>query len=192
LPPPKPGVAGSVEAALAARRSVRAFRPEPISLAEAGQLLWAAQGITGPGGHRTAPSAGALYPLRLYLAVGSVQGLSPGLYRYEPGAHALARISPGDLRSAFAAAAGQAWVARAPAIVLVTADARRTTGRYRERADRFVQTEAGAAAENLSLQAVALGLGSTFVGGFDAAAVRRSALLRPEEQPLLLLPLGRR
>jgi SagB-type dehydrogenase family enzyme len=191
LPRPQTGASGSVERALAARRSVRAFRSGPISLAQAGQLLWAAQGLTGAQGRRAAPSAGALYPLRLYLAAGAVEGLAPGLYRYEPQSHALALTSAGDARRALAAASGQAWIAGAPAVVLFAADPRRTAGRYGARADRFVQIEAGAAAENLSLQAVALGLGSTFVGAFDEAALQRSVALAPGERPVLLLPLGR-
>ena len=98
---PAPAHAGTlaVEKALVARRSARDFSGEGISLEEAAQLLWAAQGLTGPHGFRTAPSAGALYPLVLYCVAGEVRTLEKGVYRYETGYYALTRISSGDRRS---------------------------------------------------------------------------------------------
>ena len=181
-----------LEAALAQRQSRRSFASQPLTAAEAGQLLWSAQGENRAGGGRTAPSAGATYPLVLYLVAGRVEGLAAGVYRYAPQGHRLAAPAPGDARSAVAAAArGQAWVAEAPAIVVIAAEPSRTAARYGARAERYVAMEAGAAAQNLLLQAVALGLGATLVGAFDDAALRAALPLAAAEQPLAVLAVGR-
>lgn len=177
--------------ALATRRSVRRFGTQPLSLAAVGQLLWAAQGLSAAG-RRTAPSAGALYPLELHLVAAHVDGLSPGAHRYLPEAHALRRtdveITPAALQSA---ALGQASVGMAPAVVAITAVEARSAVKYgTPRAARYAAFEAGAAAQNLALQAVALGLASLVVGGFDDAAVRRALQLPDGEQPLVLMPIG--
>lgn len=181
----------SVERALAARRSVREFGGEALSLAQLARLAWAAQGTTRPGGYRSAPSAGALYPLELLVAAGDVSGLRAGVYRYESAAHALRLERAGDARRELAAAAlHQEWMRRSAAIFVVTGVPERSARKYGARAERYVFIEAGAAAQNLALQAVALGLGSTCVGAFDDARVAALVGLRPGERPLLLLPVG--
>lgn len=183
----------AIEAALAQRRSVRSFARGPLSAAEASHLLWAAQGITGADGLRTAPSAGATFPLVLYLVAGRIEGIPAGLYRYAPQGHRLLAVGSTDLRAAIAAAArGQTWMQDAPALVLIAAQPGRTAARYGPRADRFVAMEAGAAAQNVLLQAVALGLGATLVGAFDEAALG-PLLTQPEgEQVMAIIPVGRR
>ena len=181
----------ALEAALSRRRSLREFAPAAIGRAQAGQLLWAAQGMTDARGRRTAPSAGALYPLTLYLVAGQVDGVESGLYRYDPQGHALQRVDGADLRTRIAAAAvGQSWIAQAPAIVAFAARVQRTAPRYGERAGRYVAIEVGAATQNLLLQAVALGLGGTAVGAFDDAALGRLLALPDGEAVLLLVPVG--
>jgi SagB-type dehydrogenase family enzyme len=176
---------------LAERRSVREFTPEPLPLAHAGQLLWAAQGLTDEEGFRTAPSAGALYPLELLLAAGDVEDLSPGVYRYEPEGHTLLSAGEGDRRLSLGAAAfGQTWIADAPAILAVAAVFERTTVKYGTRGARYVLIEAGNAAENICLHAVALGLGSTVVGAFDDEAVAAELGIAPPLVPIVLLPVG--
>ena len=193
LPPAQTSGRMPLEAALQQRRSLRAFADAPLTLAQAGQLLWAAQGQTAADGRRTAPSAGALRPLELHLVAGAVQGLAPGVYRYRPTRHALARVAAGDPRAALAAVAhgGQQWLQQAPALVVVSGVVARSAGRYGERAERFVVLEAGAATQNLLLQAVALGLGATFVGAFNEAALARLLVLPSGERPLALVPVGR-
>jgi len=192
LPAPRIAGALSVEQALAGRRSVRDFASTPLTLEQVGQLLWAAQGENRPNGRRTAPSAGATYPLELRLAAGEVEGLAPGLYRYVPSGHRLERLDVRDLRLALVRAAHeQAWMAEAPALVAVSAIAARTAARYGERAERYVPIEVGHAAENFLLQAVALGLGSTPVGAFDDRAVENLLALGAGETPYLLLPVGK-
>lgn len=192
LPAPRSSGAMPLEQALAGRRSVRDFAPTPVTLEEVAQLLWAAQGANRPDGRRTAPSAGATYPLELRLVAGEVTGLPAGVYRYVSAGHRLERIAGGDPRGALAAAArGQDWVAAAPAAVVVSAVVARTAARYGERAERYVAIEVGHAAQNLFLQAVALGLGSTPVGAFSDRELARLAALPDGERPYLLLPVGR-
>ncbi len=194
LPDPQLIGALSLEAALHARRSVRAFTGQNLTLAEVAQLLWAAQGITesGFGGLRTAPSAGALYPLEVFLLTGDVVGLAPGLYRYRPHEHALSHLADGDRRAALAEAAlGQDWIADAASVLLLAAVYARTTGKYGARGERYVHIEVGHAGQNIYLQAYALGLGTTMVGAFRDREVQRIIGLETNEVPLALMPLGR-
>jgi SagB-type dehydrogenase family enzyme len=200
---PGPAAAGtvSVEAALAARRSVRSFAPSPLALAEAAQVLWAAYGINRPrpeaptlrGGLRTAPSAGATYPLEVYLVAGEVTGLEPGVYRYLSAGHELEPVVPGDRRAALAAAAlGQASVRTAPAALVYSAVFERTTGRYGARGrERYGWIDLGHSAQNVYLQCAALGLGTVAVGAFTDAEVSRAVGLPAAEEPLYIMPVGR-
>lgn len=192
LPPPPTAGAMSLEEALAQRRSVREFVPGALTLAEISRLVWAAQGITGPG-HRTAPSAGATYPLEVYLVTGDVKNLSAGVYRYRPDQHRLEAVSDGDIRRRLAeAAVDQQWVSQAAMVVVIAAVFERTTARYGKRGERYVHMEAGHAAENLLLEATALGLGATPVGAFNDSEVSRLLRLPAGETPLYLIPVGRK
>ncbi len=206
LPPPSTTGGAPLSAALAGRRSVRDFAAAPLRLADVAQLLWAAQGVTrreptAPpgwqpqwgewrGGRRTAPSAGGMYPLELYLLASAVEGLDAGLYRYVPLEHALARVGTPDRAALAAAALGQGMLAEAPAVVIVTGVYARTAAKYGARAPRYVHIEVGAAAENLLLQGTALGLGGVFVGAFRDDAVRQTLGLPADHEPLGLLPVG--
>lgn len=193
LPPPDYENKFPLNEALQKRRSVREYADQPISLKDAAQLLWAGQGATSVGGFRTAPSAGALYPLELYLVAGRVEGLEPGVYRYDPKQHTLTPAGAGDIRADLAAASlDQSWMARAPAMLAVSAVAVRTTGRYGDRGHRYVFMDAGHAAENVLLEAVALGLGGVVVGAFSDHDVKRILKLNDGEDPLYLIPVGRR
>lgn len=182
----------SIERAMLLRRSVRDYLDEPMSLADVAQLLWAAQGITSPRGFRTAPSAGALYPLEIALVSGRVGGLLPGVYRYKPSTHELIKIFEGDRRAELASAAlGQSWVKDAPVSIVISAKYERTTVRYRERGIRYVHMEAGHAAQNVCLQAVGLGFGSVVVGAFSDNDVKRLLHMPDTEEPLAIIPTGR-
>jgi SagB-type dehydrogenase family enzyme len=192
LPAPRDDGEVSLEHALRHRRSIREFARGALALAEVGQVLWAAQGITDPMGFRTAPSAGALYPLVSYLVTGEVSALTPGVYRYAPEEHALAVISEGDRRAALSSAAlGQSWIADAAAVLVLAAVYRRTTARYGPRGERYVHIEVGHAAQNVYLQVVALGLGTTEVGAFDDRAVKSVLGLAAGQDPLAIMPIGR-
>lgn len=194
-PLPKPKTSGnvSVEQALHTRRSLRSYSRAALKLEESAQLLWAAQGTTSRSGYRTAPSAGALYPLETFLCTGRVDGLPAGVYRYRPEQHDLLLLAEGDRRAELAAAAlGQSWVRDAPVVVALAAVYRRVTGRYQQRGIRYAWVEAGHAAQNLLLQAVALGLGGVPVGAFDDRAVARILRMNSDEDPLYLIPVGRK
>jgi SagB-type dehydrogenase family enzyme len=190
---PDPRLEGdiSVSTALHARRSIRDFRDEALTLDHVSQLLWAAQGVSDADGGRTAPSAGALYPLEIYLVTGAVEGLSHGVYRYRPGQHELTRTAEGDRRSALARAAlRQDWIKAAPAILAVAAVYSRTTAKYGERGRKYVHMDVGHAAQNVYLQAAALDLGTTFVGAFYDNQVKQTLELPAAEHPLGLMPVG--
>ncbi|MBC7360007.1 MAG: SagB/ThcOx family dehydrogenase [Desulfacinum sp.] len=192
LPPPRLDGPISLEAALARRRSTRAFASAPLSLQDLSQLLWAAQGVTSPRGFRTAPSAGALYPLETHVVAGAVEDLPDGVYRYLPNDHGLVVGKSGDLRGELCREAlHQRFVEEAPVSVVFSAVYDRITGRYGRRGIRYAHLEAGHAAQNLCLQAVALGLGSVVVGAFRDEGVRRVLGLGEEEVPLYLVPVGR-
>lgn len=192
LPPPAQEARITVAEALQARRSVRDFTEEPLSLAQISRLLWSAQGITAAGGFRTAPSAGALYPLELYLVAGITTDLAEGVYRYDPQGQELEVVATGDRRGPLSdAALSQHWIGESAAVIVVAAVPARTTRKYGERGYRYVQLEAGHAAQNIYLQAVSLGLGTTTVGAFHDDRVKAVLAMPEEVQPLCLLPLGR-
>ena len=184
----------SIEEILNCRRTVRAFNPTPLRLDQLSQLLWATYGVTDPRREvKTAPSAGALYPLDIYLAVGErgVEGLEGGVYHYVPPCHALEAMGSGDRRKEVARASlEQVWMAEAPIMVIITAEYKRTTGKYRERGIRYVHMEVGHAGENLFLQSVALGLGAGIVGAFDDDAVAEALEIPTGHEPLLIVPIG--
>lgn len=192
LPEPQYDGSLSLEAALAQRRSVRHFAPGAVTLDEVSQLLWSAQGMTGPQGHRAAPSAGALYPLEIYLVAANVATLEAGVYKFVPHGHALTKHRDGDRFAALSAAAwDQSWIRDASCILVIAADFDRTAVKYGERAERYVHMEVGHVAQNVYLQAAALGLGTTMVGAFQDAEVKRLMEMDAAESPLALLPIGR-
>ena len=192
LPGPRTESAVTIEQGLHRRRSVREFREAPLRLEELSQLLWAAQGITHRQGFRTAPSAGALFPLEVYVVAGKVHGLPPGVLRYVPSLHVLERLADGDRRLVLARAAlDQAVVAHAPATLALCAFYERVTDRYGQRGVRYVHMEAGHAAQNVYLQAVSLQVGTVVLGAFEDDRVRDVLALAPREQPFYLMPVGR-
>ena len=192
LPEPRDSGEISVEEALLERRSIRNYKDEALTLAEVSQLLWAAQGITHPGGYRTAPSAGALYPLEVYVVAGNVDGLRPGIYKYCPQGHELEKVAGGDVQAELCAAAlGQECVEDGAAVLVFAAVYERTTRKYSERGVRYVHMEVGHAAQNVYLQTVSLGLGTVVVGAFDDDEVERLLQMEDDERALCIMPVGR-
>jgi len=192
---PEPEYTGevSLERTLRERRSVRQYKEEPLRLEEISQLLWAAQGITDPRGFRTAPSAGALYPLEVYLVAGNVSGLAAGSYKYRPQGHALVKVAGGDRRVELSEAAlGQDPVEKGAAVIVICAVYERTAVKYGKRAERYAQIEVGCASQNIYLQAVSLNLGTVFVGAFDDDRLKKVVNLRDDERPLCIMPVGRK
>jgi len=193
LPEPQYDSDVSIEQSLLNRRSIRSYTGEPLTLQELSQLLWAAQGITDPRGLRTAPSAGALYPLELYLVAGDVEDLTSGVYLYEPDGHQLVKTMDGDRRAELASAAlGQGCVKEGAVAFVFTGVYERTTGKYGDRGIRYVHIEVGHAAQNLCLQATAMGLGAVTVGAFHDEQVTKLLNLPGDEQPLYIIPVGRK
>jgi SagB-type dehydrogenase family enzyme len=185
LRPPAQAGGAPLTDALSQRRSVREYREEPVDLDAISQLLWAAQGITSDVGQRAAPSAGALYPLEIYVVTAT------GFFHYEPTAHQLETLGRDDLRAALSRAAlSQSAVADAPAVFVITGVHGRTETKYGDRAERYVVLEAGHAAQNFLLQATALGLGAVPIGAFHDEEVRHVLGLPADHEPLYLIPVG--
>lgn len=187
----------SLEETILKRRSQREFTNQPLTLREISQILWAAQGVTGEKEEvklRTAPSAGALYPLELYLVAGEsgVENLNTGVYHYLPENHTLELSLSQDIQDALTAASlNQSAVSDAPVVLVITAEYERTTKKYGERGIRYVWIEVGHAAQNVALQVVALGLGTVTIGAFDDTSVSQILNLPEAHKPLYILPIGR-
>lgn len=191
LPPPVHTGRVSLETALAGRNSTRTFSGKPLSLHDVAQLLWAAQGEHGPRRKRTTPSAGALYPLEIYLAAAHVTGLDPGIYRYHHTAHSLEPVIRGDRLSELAGAAlHQSAVKKGAVCLVIGAVYDRTAAKYGSRARRYVHMESGHAAQNIYLQAFALDLGTVAIGAFEDERVKRVMGMKEDEFPLYIMPVG--
>ncbi len=191
---PKPRLKGdlSVEEAILKRRSIREYSPEPLTLEEVSQILWAAQGITHPYGYRTAPSAGALYPIELYIHATNVVELEKGIYRYDPERHLLLEGRRGDLSSEiYRIGLSQEQIITAPLIVLIFGVFSRTTFKYGKRGIRYVFNEVGHVGQNIYLQATALGLGTVAIGAFYDEELRKLVGAGREESPLYIMPVGK-
>lgn len=191
---PEPGYYSrvSVEEAILNRRSIRSYSTGEITAGEVSQLLWSAQGITSQWGGRTAPSAGALYPLELYLVVGDVKDIEKGIYSYEPDKHELIKVRDGDVRKDLAeAAVNQSAVRDAAINIVFSAVYERITKKYGERGIRYVHMEAGHAAQNVYLQAVSLNLGAVVIGAFVDEKVKE-ILNSNKEEPLYIMCVGKK
>ncbi|MCX5845491.1 MAG: SagB/ThcOx family dehydrogenase [Deltaproteobacteria bacterium] len=185
----QPGIDGpvSIEKALLERRSVRSYKDEPLTIADISQILWAAQGITEPKrGLRTAPSARAMYLLNAYLIVGNVTGLSAGMYKYQPQGHKIVKVANGDKKADLYKAVGQVPIKNAPATLVFSGMSDRSPN------PRWMYLEGGHAAQNVFLQAQSLKLGTVTIGGFKDEDVRKALNLSEKEQPIYIMPLGRK
>ena len=193
LPEPREVSDTSIEEALLNRRSIRDYTGGALTLEEVSQLLWAAQGTTSPKGYRTAPSALAIYTLETYLVVGDVENLSEGVYRYKSAEHMLVMVLEGDYRPQLTrASVGQYFVEGGAAYILFTGVYERITVMTGEQGVMYVHMEVGHAAQNVYLQAVALGLGTVVNGGIDADRIREILQLPESETPLYFMPVGRK
>jgi len=194
LPPPMLKGVVSLEETIKSRRSRRSFRDRPLTLDQVSQLLWAAQAITEDGGFkRAAPSAGATYPLDVYLLVGDkrVNGIQAGVYHYLIRDHSLKLLIGGDFRQALAKAClSQMFIASAPITIALSAEYARTTRRYGERGIGYVHMEVGHVGQNIYLQAEALGLGTVAIGAFSDHEVSRVLRLPAKHEPLYIMPVG--
>jgi SagB-type dehydrogenase family enzyme len=193
LPTPHFDSETSVEKALQQRRSVRSYKEDPLSVSDISQILWAAQGITEKTyGLRTAPSAGALYPLELYLVVTNVDRLMPGVYKYIPQDHTIKKIIDGDKRIDVSnAALKQDAIENSSAIVIIAAIYERTEVKYGNRSERYVHIEVGHVGQNIYLQSVSLGIGTVMIGAFKDEDLKRVLGFAKDEYPLAIMPFGK-
>ena len=184
----------SLERAIHKRRTIRSFESRALTLKQLSQLLWSAQGITGTGGFkRAAPSAGALYPMDIYGAVGEdcIEGLNPGVYLYDSATHSVSLIQKGDSRRDIAMASlGQMWMSYAPITFVITAEYSRIMGKYGQRGVRYAMIEAGHIGQNIFLQSQAMGLEAGIVGAFEDQKVIQVMGIKKTHEPLLLMPVG--
>ncbi len=182
----------SVEEAIKERRSKRLFAEQSMQLNQVGQLCWAAQGITNTRGFRATPSAGALYPLEVLVVSGNVHNLEPGVYHYNPKQHALDYLNNIDVRPDLSRAAlNQRSVQWAPVDIVIGAVYQRTRAKYGDRAIRYIHMEAGHAAQNIYLQAVALGLNTVSIGAFRNDQLKKVLQLVQDVEPLYIMPVGK-
>lgn len=195
LPPPSPKGKMSLEEAIARRRSMRDFAPEPISQVQLSQILWAAQGVSDTRQQfRTVPSAGATYPLEIFVACGEncIDGIGEGVYHYNVESHSLVQHYKGDVRAELARAAlGQEFIYEASVDIIICALYRRTLSSYGDRGVRYVYMEVGHAGQNIYLQATALGLATVAVGAFRDEEVKQVLRLGEQYQPLYIMPVGK-
>jgi SagB-type dehydrogenase family enzyme len=200
LPPPSQKGSLRLEEAIAKRRSVRGFAPKALSQLQLSQILWAAQGITDARLKlRTVPSAGATYPLEIFVVCGrnGIEDIAEGIYRYQLDSHSLVLRRSGDVRPELARAAlDEESIYEAPVDIVICAVYSRTLLRYGERGERYVHMEAGHAGQNIYLQAVALGLATVAIGAFDDEEVGKVLGLDEEykplslAEPLYIMPVG--
>ena len=207
LPPPQLKGKVSLEETILRRRSVRKYRREPLDLPQLSQILWSAQGITGTRGFRTAPSAGATYPLEIFVVIGkdsviasevptasgrTLEELQAGIYHYEVDSHSLTLHKAADLGPELASATlDQGFIMDAPVDIVICALYHRTSYRYGRRGERYVHMEVGHAGQNIHLQAVALGLATVEVGAFRDEEVREVLGLEEQIKPLYIMPVGK-
>ena len=203
LPSPRLEGKVSLEETVVRRRSVRRYRREPLQLSQLSQILWSAQGITGSRRLRAVPSAGATYPLDVFVVVGeqgviageskqTPEKLQPGIYHYEADSHALSLHKAGDLRQDLARASlNQEFIMDAPVDIILCALYHRTCRRYGKRGERYVHMEIGHAGQNIHLQAVALGLATAEVGAFRDEELREVLGLEDQIKPLYMMPVGK-
>ena len=200
MPLPQTNGAMSLEKAIAQRRSRRNFEDKELSIEQLSQILWAAYGVTSPqpnhpklrGGLRTVPSAGALYPFEVYAVIGKVNGVEPGVYKYVADGHKIVRLIDKDVRKDLAVAAlSQIMVENAPVVIFYSAIFERTTQKYGDRGrERYVCMDLGHSAQNVYLQAEAMGLGTCAIGAFTDKSVSEVLQLPQNEEPLYLMPVG--
>lgn len=192
----------TVEEALLLRKSMREWLPEPLDLTQLSMLLWATQGIVEDAGfgwyRRTSPSAGATYPVEVYVVIGnrsvrlgSGEFVEAGIYKYDYMRHSLKLVKKGDYRTdLWRASLRQDWVREAPVTIVLCAVYERTTSRYGERGIRYVHMELGHIGQNIYLMATALGLGTVAIGAFYDEDVSKVISSARNERPLYLFPVG--
>jgi len=184
----------SLAKTLEKRSSCRYFNEESLTLQDLSNILWAAQGITDKrySLRRTVPSAGAVYPIEMYISIRKegVHELDKGIYRYISETHSLEKVSESDITEDLSNACyNQEFITKASFNILLASNNQRTRELYNERGDRYVMMEAGSITQNIYLEAVESNLGTVFIGAFDDALIK--SLFGIEKlMPLAIMPVG--
>ncbi|MDI6774924.1 MAG: SagB/ThcOx family dehydrogenase [Verrucomicrobiota bacterium] len=187
LPSPKTTGAMPLEEAIAKRRSVRSYKPDALTSEQLSQILWSAQGLSPRKRFmaRNAPSAGGIYPLEVYVFD------KTGIYQYLAKSHSLILVKQGDVRKSLCDSAyGQAYIAQAPVDIVLAGDVAKCAKRYGNRAPRYIAMEAGHVGQNISLEAVALGLGAVMIGAFDDEKANEVLGLPDNLSVFYIIPVG--
>jgi SagB-type dehydrogenase family enzyme len=191
LPAAERSAGMSLNEALNNRRSVRRYSQAPVDIGQVSQLLWSAQGTNNERGFRTAPSAGATFPLEMYVMANNITGLERGIYHYNPFENTLELIRAGSFDSALMRASlSQSMIVDAAMVMIFAAVFERTTRRYNERGIRYVYNEIGHAGQNVHLQAAALNLGTVVIGAYNDEEVEAVLNLGDDVRVLYLMPVG--
>jgi len=182
----------SFEEVVKKRRSIRDFSSQPLSLEQVSQILWVAQGITGEDGFgRACPSAGALYPIEIYVEVSKVKGVEEGIYHYGVFDHSLELVTRGDYSQELAEAClSQLFIAEAPVAFIIGVEYSRVTWKYGERGMRYTDIEVGHCGQNICLQATALELAAVPVGAFWDRQVQEVVYMSKNIDPIYVIPVG--
>ena len=177
----------SLEAAIGNRRSVRSFTNEKLSYETIGQLLWAGQGITDSvSGKRAAPSAGAIFPMELYVV------MADGVYRYDPIKNSLLKNNRNDVRTPLSNASyKQQFIKDAPLLIVIAGSPKKIMEKYPNKIKEFMYLEAGHIAQNIHLQAVVTGLASCPVGGFESNKVKQICKMTQGQEAVYIIAVGK-
>ena len=191
LPEPNLQSNFSLEQALKQRRSRRDFSDNPISLNQLSQVLWAAYGITKEPIYKTAPSAGAIYPMTIYVSTCKVKNMENGFYRYIPETHSLKLIDDNNYKKIIYKLGYRQNCLKNPAFtILMAANFNKIENRYGNKAKRYTFMEAGHISQNIYLQVESLGLGTVAVGAFNEASMNKNLPVKAEENIIYIMPIG--
>ncbi len=183
----------SIENALLSRRSMRIFKPESLSIEEISQLAWAAQGVNDPRGFRTSPSAGAFYPINLYIVTQNVENLPKGIYKYKAEEHELIQIASEENASQFFNSITTQYSLKNPAAIFIfSAKVEQIIASYGSFGKKFLYMEAGHTTQNLYLQTTSLEIGTTMIGGVNEKEIRQALNMSSYEHPLCMMPVGKK
>ncbi len=176
------------------RRSIRKYSSKPLTLKQLSVILWAAYGCRDRYcDERNVPSAGGIYPVKIYIVVGrnGVEGLDAGVYQYDEERHGLVEARSGDYRvDLYYACLEQEWVRDAPVSIVIVADPKPTFLVYRDRAERYIFQESGHIGQNIYLVSTMLGLGTVAVGAFYDDEVKKIVGVPREYMALYVMPVG--
>lgn len=184
-------ITGSLEKIIQNRRSIRDYSSKPISFKDLSYILWAAQGITSKEGFRTTPSAGALYPIEIYIMANRVENLRTGIYKFIPQRNSLVIVSSKNIiTNLYEAALRQDCIIKAPLVINIGVVFDRVTAKYGARGTNYTYIEVGCVSQNIHLMAENLGLGTVVVGAFYDDKVKNLFEMQKNETPVVLMPVG--